>query len=318
MSVSCRKRFLNGRFSTQIILGGTALAVLLAPCASAQAPASPTTATPTQKTAQHTFDAVSLHPGGKKNYMIGLDYLGSASKVELPKDGLVNWNISLGPLIRFAYDLRDEHENEAMWQSLPKWSQGEWYVLQARVEGSPSRAEVREMMRSLLKEHFKLAVHTEMHEGDAYALTLIKSGKQLRPHPTGAPCANFVPLGPEIKHPFPYPSYEHYPAHCGVMYRQLNPHVNRLEMLDVTAEQLAYAIGGSMTSPAIDKTGLAGHYDAIVDFGPEIPPTTADPVIDLGQPIQVAIEKQLGLKLVKQKAQLETFIIDHIEQPSEN
>jgi uncharacterized protein (TIGR03435 family) len=318
MAVDCRKRLLGGHFSTNIILGGAALAVLLAPCASAQAPASPTTATPTQKTAQHTFAAVSLRPGGKKNYMIGLDYLGSASKEELPKDGLVNWNITLGYLISFAYDLRESHEVSAMLQSLPKWTQGEWYVVQARVEGSPSRAEVRAMLRSLLEERFKIAAHTETHEGDVYALTFVKSGKQFRPHPTGEPCMNFVPLGSEIKRPFPYPSYEQVHPFCGVFVRQLSPSKDRLEMLDVTTQQVAESVGGFMPLPVIDKTGLTGNYDAIIDFWQGIPPANADPTMEVGQPIETNIEKLFGLKFTKQKAQLERFVIDHIEQPSEN
>jgi|GEM_PF-1461305 uncharacterized protein (TIGR03435 family) len=318
MGVSCRKRLLGGRFSTNIILGCAALALWLAPCAFAQTNATPTAAAPTQKSTQRSFDAVSLHPGGNKNYMIGLDYLGSASKEELPKDGLVNWNITLGYLIRFAYDLRESHEVSAMLESLPKWTQGEWYVVQARVEGSPKRAEVRAMVRSLLEERFKIAAHIETHEGDVYALTYVKPGKQFRPHPTGEPCTNFVPLGSETKRPFPYPSYEHVHPFCGVFVRQLSPSKDRLEMLDVTTQQIAESIGGFMPLPVIDKTGLTGNYDAIIDFWQGIPPANADPTMEVGQPIETNIEKLFGLKFTKQKAQLQRFVIDHIEPPSEN
>lgn len=318
MDVDYRKRLLGGHVSTKIILGGTALGLWLAPCVFAQTSATPTAVAPVQKSVQHSFDAVSLRAGGKKYYMIGLDYLDSASKEELPKDGLVNWNITLGYLMSFAYDLRESHEVSAMWQALPKWTQNEWYVLQARVEGSPSRAEVRQMVRSLLEERFKLAVHTEKHEGEVYALTYVKPGSQFKPHVTGAPCTNFVPLGPEIKHPFPYLSYEHVPAFCGVFVRQLNPSKNRLEMLDVTTQQIAESIGKFMPLPVIDKTGLTGNYDGIIDFWQGMPPANADPAIDVGQPIETNIGNLFGMKLVKQKGQHESFLIDHIEPLSEN
>jgi uncharacterized protein (TIGR03435 family) len=69
----------------------------------------------------------------------------------------------------------------------------------------------------------------------------------------------------------------------------------------------------------LDRTGLTGHYDAVLDFGPEGVPPAGDSQDQIGlPPLLVALEKQLGLKLVKQNALVDVLVIDHIAPLSEN
>lgn len=319
MCVSCRKRFLNSGFSTKIILGDAALAILLAPCAFAQTPTAPATAAPAQAATQNGFAAVSIHAGGRKFFNSGWYYLDPDSRVELPKDGLIEWNVPLNDLITFAYDLHDMQTRKNMLQTLPKWAQNEWYVVQARVEGLPTRAETRPMVRALLAERFKFSAHSEMRETDVYAMTFAHPGKQLSIHTPGTPCTEPVQTSVEVKSPFPYPSYKQVPAHCGVFNRQITKYQRQEEILDVSAAQLAEELGNCcMNAPVIDKSGSKEHYDAVLDYGQLLAAPANDPYADLGIPPQAAIEKQLGLKLTKQKAQRESFIVDHIEPLAEN
>jgi uncharacterized protein (TIGR03435 family) len=308
MGISCKKRLSNSRFFTKIILCGVALTVLFAPCIFAQAPASPTT--PAQEPALHTFDAVSLRPGGRKFVIQGWDFLDPLSHQEPPK-GLISWNVQLGMLIVFAYDLRDSHMTREM--KLPKWAQDEWYAVEALVEGNPTREDVRQMVRSLLEERFKFAPHMETQNGQVYALTIAKSGSKLQPHAQGTPCTISKPAPPTA-----YPPYQRLPAKCGVFNRELSRYERRLEMLDVTPSQIADALGIQLPQPVIDQTGLSGHYDAVLDFGPSVLPPNIDPTTEVGVPVDAGVEKQLGLKLVKQNAKVNSFVIDHIEMPSEN
>ncbi|HEY6846288.1 MAG TPA: DUF3738 domain-containing protein [Terracidiphilus sp.] len=62
------------------------------------------------------------------------------------------------------------------------------------------------------------------------------------------------------------------------------------------------------------RPGSQGGYDAVLDFGADDVPANADSSEAIGLlPLPGALEKQVGLKLVKQNAQVNTFVIDHIE-----
>jgi uncharacterized protein (TIGR03435 family) len=88
-------------------------------------------------------------------------------------------------------------------------------------------------------------------------------------------------------------------------------------MLDVTMQQIADSLG--LPQPVIDRTGLEGRYDSVLDFGPNTIPPNTDPSDEIGLPLMpVALEKQLGLKLDKQNALVDVFVMDHIGTLSEN
>jgi uncharacterized protein (TIGR03435 family) len=90
-------------------------------------------------------------------------------------------------------------------------------------------------------------------------------------------------------------------------------------MLNVTTQQIADSLGLGLPLPVVDKTGLAGRYDVVLDFGSDDISPNADASDAIGlPPLPGALEKQAGLKLVKQNAQVETFLIDHIEKLSGN
>jgi uncharacterized protein (TIGR03435 family) len=90
-------------------------------------------------------------------------------------------------------------------------------------------------------------------------------------------------------------------------------------MLNVTMQQIADSLGLGLPLLVVDKTGLAGHYDAVLDFGPDDVRPNADSSEAIGlPPLPGALEKQLGLKLVKQNAQVDSLVIGRIERLSEN
>jgi uncharacterized protein (TIGR03435 family) len=169
------------------------------------------------------------------------------------------------------------------------------------------------MVRSLLEERFQFAAHGGTREGQVNALTVIRPGVGLKPHAQGAPCELSLP-----KTAWAYPPYKDVPVRCGVFDRQLGKYTRRIEMADVTMQQVADALSRHSPLAVVDATGLAGHYDGFLDYGPEMLPPDADPSAEAGLPVAAALEKQLGLKLVKQNATVDYFVIDRIEKPSEN
>jgi uncharacterized protein (TIGR03435 family) len=260
---------------------------------------------------KQTFEVASIRPG-PKFVLKGWDFLDPLNKVA-PKGGLFSWNVPVGYLIYFAYDLRSQQVRGAMYKELPQWAKDESYTVEARADGDPSREDVRQMVRSLLEERFKLTAHSGTHDGQVNELIVVKPGVGLKPHVEGASCELTMP--PTT---WAYPPYKDFPVRCGIFDRELGKYRRRIEMVDVTMSQVADTLSNHSLLSVVDSTGLTGHYDAILDYGPEIVPPEADSAEEVGSPVSVALEKQLGLKLVKKNALVEYFVIDHIEKPSEN
>ena len=270
-------------------------------------------------TSKLTFDAASVRPSSETFVSRGVDFLNPAGDAAPPQGGLFSWNIQLTWLINFAYDLRSAQMRREARQALPKWAQDDWFAINARAEGNPTRGQVRQMVRSLLEDRFQFAAHVAKREGQVYALVVAKPGLGLKQHPEGEPCT----LSPSQidKYPNINPSYKDVPAHCGVFNRQLNHSGEyRFEMLDVTMQQVADTLGLGLPLSVLDKTELTGRYDAVFGFAvDELPSNAGTSNDEIGlPPIPVAIEKQLGLKLVKQNATVDKFVIDHIGTLSEN
>ena len=247
-----------------------------------------------------------------------MDFLDPGSEAAPPPGGLISWNAPLAVLIDFAYDLRSPQQRREAGQGLPKWAQEKWYAVEARAEGNPTRDDVRQMLRSLLEDRFQFAAHMEKRDAQVYALQVARPGLGLKPHPEGAPCALSPSQTDENKYPHANPPYKTVPAHCGITDRQLGPAgERRLEMLNVTIEQIADNLRPGL--PVIDRTGLRGRYDAVLDFTYDDLQENPDSSVGNDfQPLPIALEKQLGLKLVKQNAPVDVFVIDHIEALSEN
>ena len=76
-----------------------------------------------------------------------------------------------------------------------------------------------------------------------------------------------------------------------------------------------------MARPIIDKTGLTGLYDFTLEFDPRAA-TGGNPVDGQDAPapdIFIAIQQQLGLKLVEAKSPFDVIVVDQAEKvPSEN
>jgi uncharacterized protein (TIGR03435 family) len=274
----------------------------------------------TNRGSELAFDAASVRPSTQQFDLKGIDFLNPVSEVAPPRGGLFSWNVTLPWLINFAYDLRSSQARREARLALPKWAQDGWLTVEARAEGNPSRDDVRQMVRALLRDRFQFAAHMEKHEVQVYAVVVAKPRSGPKPHPEGTPCSLPSSKVDENKYPHLHPSYESVPAHCGIQARELSDSgEHRLEMLDVTMPQIADSLGMGLPLPVVDRTGLAGRYDAVLDFGPDVLAPDADSPGEIGlPPMTGALEKQLGLKLVKQNGAADILIVDHIQELSEN
>jgi uncharacterized protein (TIGR03435 family) len=201
---------------------------------------------------------------------------------------------------------------------LPAFADTERFDINAKAPGdagmSPGvdREAIAPMLRALLVDRFKMTYHTEDRQMPAYTLVAGKP-KMKKADPASRTFCKAKPAPPG------------------------SPPASRvLECQNVTIAQLADRLRMMMPDFSLgvtDSTGLEGTWDLTLTFsmsfmsfgprgggdagaggGPSAPP---DP--NGGLTIFEAVEKQLGLKLEKQKRSVQVTVIDHIEQkPTEN
>ena len=94
----------------------------------------------------------------------------------------------------------------------------------------------------------------------------------------------------------------------------MSQHNRDLTATGIPMTSLATALSSDLQRVVIDKTGLTARYDLTLHWSREdIPPDDSAPPV-----LFTALQEQLGLKLVPAKAPVPTFVIDHVEMPSEN
>jgi uncharacterized protein (TIGR03435 family) len=230
-------------------------------------------------------------------------------------------NQSIFICILFAYKV-SLTEAWDQFKHLPQWARTESFDIQAKTDiPNPTKDQMRQMMQSLLEDRFKLAVHRESRQVPIFALVLAKPGKlgpQLEPHPADSPCSIDSTNKPSIISA-PLPTLlSTWPNQCGDGDEIGSPRRMRAGARDMTMAQIAgwLSAEGDTDLPIIDKTGLTGTFDLILEFAPEHgPATNTETSIPT---FTEALQDQLGLKLEKQRGNATFFVIDHIQRPSEN
>ncbi len=224
--------------------------------------------------------------------------------------------------IAFAYKIIG-NQSQYLQPQLPDWAMTERFDIQARAAGDAGKDDMRLMMRQLLADRFKLAMHYEDREVPVLAFVLAKSGKtgpELRLHADSAPCPTEQPAAsaPAI--------VDGLPAFCNGIY-PLPPSVpGRLRFggRNVSVGFIADTLSAATNSgrPAIDGTGLGGKVDFTLEWMPErrqaeLPGAEAQ-ADSPGPSFEEALREQLGIKLQPQKGTVSVLTVDHVERPSAN
>jgi uncharacterized protein (TIGR03435 family) len=239
----------------------------------------------------------------------------------LPGGRVTVTNMAARQLIVFAYQL-----GQYQLVGGPTWLADDKFDLTAKMEGNPEWGgpgtgrpdPIQLAMRKLLAERFKLKLHVESRDLDAYALVLAKpgvTGPQLKQSPTD--CAALMKQAQQGQAPPPPgpPSFDK-PMPCSIMGR-----IGTIMFDGFPMSQAAGMLGGQAGRPVVDRTGLAGNWQFIMSFaqerrlGPE-GPGEALPAPDPNLPnFFTALQEQLGLKLEPAKAPFDVTVIDSAEHP---
>jgi len=192
---------------------------------------------------------------------------------------------------------------------LPEWARTETYDIIAKpAPGSnPTREERAEMMRNMLVERLKVAGHIEEQERTTFALVVARRDGRLGPQLKKSTVDCTPPSPPDAASPARPPA----PNGCGMRMGQ-----GTIEANGVTLDRLVPSLGGLAGGQVNNRTGLDGMYDLTLHFAPpRLNPDPSAPVDDAPQFV-TALQEQLGLKLVPEKAMVKIFVIDHIERPT--
>lgn len=172
----------------------------------------------------------------------------------------------------------------------------------ARMNDQQARLEKQHMLQVLLADRFQLEVRRDTRKGRIYNLVTAKNGPKmstdLKP-PTASQVAWF--------HGEPVPPL--YQFGDGSLGYEFVAH-------GATTGMLASELGGQLDTSVIDKTGLTGKYDFVLQYDGTVAPSSDDP--DAWSPLVTALPKQLGLKLEPAEGPVDVLVIEHIERPSPN
>lgn len=264
-----------------------------------------------------SFEVVSI----KKNAGAAVD--GSA---ERPDGGFVFRNVSIPILIARAYPANVPTPLSQL-SGLPDWAKlrGDAYDIIAKSPLSrPATPEERAaMVRALLAERFKLAVHLEKREQPVYDLVFARSDHRLGPNIKRSDPGCEETLAAKRAEILEAVSAGKLPPRDGNV-ASCSPYLGRLSagVGDITMHDLATNLSPQLAvqRPVIDKTGLTGSYRITLTFdmrasvlGLETTPNPAAP-----PSLFTALQDQLGLKLESNKIMRDTVVIDHIERPAED
>ena len=222
---------------------------------------------------------------------------------------------SLKDLVAMAYRVRP-YQVEG-----PDWIASERFDIAAKLPDGGKREQVPEMLQALLADRFQLALHHGSKELPVLALVAAKGGVKLKELPpdseaaagrsnidvaaTGGPAGVSVSFGK------------------GSYYTFAN---NRFEAKRLTMGQVALSLERYETDPVVDMTGLTGAYDFVLELTPEdyramlirsavsagvSLPREALQMLDGNTADSLAASlENLGLKLERRKAPVDTVIVD--------
>lgn len=230
----------------------------------------------------------------------------------LPNGELIASAVPVSALLSYAYDAPINPSPRL--SPLPDWTFRERYDIEAKaptnaippgLQDSEVRSRIRQMIRGLLTERFKLVMRVENKTMSVYALTVTSGGPKLQKSaiaekdcvfdtdPNG--CHNFV-IG--FGHP--------------------------LNAKAIDMDDLVHYIENWTDLPVVNRTALSGLFSVNTEgwlpmrLPPPPPNTTADVNHFSRLPTIFTVLGKLGLELKREEAILPVYTVERVERPAAN
>jgi uncharacterized protein (TIGR03435 family) len=281
---------MRGRKCFELYVNRALLGCLLAFVTIVTPPLAAQTATPplvAADTKLPAFDVISIKPNKS-----------GSGRVSLSRDdgNFDASNVSLKTMVLNAYGLK-----EAQLFGLPKWDESARFDIKAKVVEPDKKVlealteeQDRDMLQPILTERFQLQFHHETKILPVYELVVAKGGPKFQESKI---------TGDEK-------------AGNGMGAGSMRIRNNVMSSTAIPLASLVGQLSSQLHRVVVDKTGLNGKYDLDLSWSPD---DGAPPDPDSAAPsIFTALQEQLGLRLQPSKSPVETFVIDHVELPSED
>jgi len=233
-----------------------------------------------------SFEVADIKPSDPSVIKMGKGRILPGGQIQVP-------GYTLRDLLMFSSGVTDD-----MISGGPKWvGEERWDIVAKAPAGAPDTA-LRGMLRTLLKDRFKLVTHQEDKPMSAYVMSVVKGA---------APLQSSSATGASQCH-----------------WTQLDGGMRRRECQNVTMDEFAKELpntgGIGIALPVADQTELRGRYDFQFEVGSMRRPAegaTPDPFDTDGPNIFAALAK-IGLHLESKKVPMPAVVIDSAERPSAN
>jgi uncharacterized protein (TIGR03435 family) len=232
------------------------------------------------------------------------------TRYEAPTGRLNAINVPLRFFIRRAFDLPD-----ARIVGGPAWLETDRFDIVATLPPDADGDVMRRMMQTLLTDRFTLTARREVRELPVYSLVRLRQdalGPSLRA--SASVCDPDVPRMVKGR------------VECGLFVSQ-GPASASLRGGATTFVNVARILGEFLERPLIDKTGLTGTYDLELQFTASrgVIPGAGTPggLAAAASPDEIpsvftAVQEQLGLRLVPERAAADVLVIEGVSRPAEN
>jgi uncharacterized protein (TIGR03435 family) len=225
------------------------------------------------------FEVVSIKPNGTGS---------NSSHTRSDQGRLAALNVPLRQIIVQAYGVKDYQVEGPDWLAAARFDIAAKFPEALPKDPVKYNAALRTMMQQMLRDRFKLTLHSTQKSFAVYGLVVAKNGIR-------------------FKEAVVTDSHDS------------NSDNNHYTGKAVSMDTFANFLSRRQDLPVIDMTGLKGYYDLTLDWIPEPKQPNADPPPAAGAYLTEAIQDQLGLRLENRKAPIEVLIVDHIEKlPTEN
>ena len=228
---------------------------------------------------------------------------------------------SLKDILAMAYPVKFE-------QILgPDWLPSERFDIAAKLPDGATRAQIPEMLKTLIQDRFQMKMHRDKKEFSVYSLEISKAGPTVTeapPDPDSEPgfaTGNMTPNGGAILR-YGKDSFFEFVD-------------NKIDIKKLPMTIFADWLSRYMDRPVVDMTGLKGRYDFVLNLSPEdframylrsaisagvlVPPQLLGTLDGASLGSLYAALQKVGLKMQPGKAPLDVLVIDSVQKkPTDN
>ncbi len=197
-------------------------------------------------------------------------------------DQVVFSNQTLMHLVLFAYRLQPHQ------LICPEWMQSTRFDITAKYPPGTKFPDRLLMLQTLLQDRFKLTVHSEKKEMQAYELMVATTGFKLKPSEPGE----------------------------GSTVSGVQGGIRTFRARKISMSDLAYDLADSLGETVLDETSLNGVYDVQLSWAAD---DLSSGDAKAAPSVFTAVQDSLGLRLEHRKTLVPVVVVDYVDRiPSEN